>query len=161
MLTALQILTATETYVDVCISVFVKRFVLYSVYLVSVMTFQLANFMCYILASCQSDEECGLTEKCLQGQCNNPCDQPSACGMNAECRVFSHNKQCSCPPGFTGNQDVECVRSKYCIVYFIMLQNNLYSSMQNIYNIFVMVFNFSSCFMQVQFGLFWRQHLQR
>ena len=69
--------------------------------------------VCYISASCQSDEECSLTDKCLQGQCNNPCDQHSACGMNAECRVFNHNKQCSCPPGFTGNHDIECVRSKY------------------------------------------------
>jgi hypothetical protein len=71
--------------------------------------------MCLILASCQSDEECSLAEKCLQGQCNNPCDEQSACGMNAECRVISHNKQCSCPPGFTGNHDVECVRSKFSV----------------------------------------------
>lgn len=81
-------------------------------HLISIITFHFCD-MCCISAPCQSDEECSLTEKCLQGQCNNPCDQHSACGMNAECRVFSHNKQCSCPPGFTGNHDVECVRSEY------------------------------------------------
>jgi hypothetical protein len=90
----------------------IKLHVLNSLYIYLMITFHSHDIVCYILASCQSDEECSLTEKCLQGQCNNPCDQHSACGMNAECRVFSHNKQCSCPPGFTGNQDVECVRSK-------------------------------------------------
>ncbi|KAK3931322.1 Fibrillin-1, partial [Frankliniella fusca] len=59
---------------------------------------------------CQSDEECGLTEQCSRGQCTDVCDQRNACGMNAECRVLSHRKVCSCPPGFTGNHDVECVR---------------------------------------------------
>ncbi|CAG2055426.1 unnamed protein product, partial [Timema podura] len=71
------------------------------------------NTYCYqdiCRAPCLSDGECSLTEKCLQGQCRNPCDGASACGMNAECRVFTHQKQCSCPPGFTGNHDVECVR---------------------------------------------------
>ena len=80
-----------------------------------------SNTYCYgdiCRPSCQSDEECSLTEKCLQGQCNNPCEQRSACGMNADCRVFSHVKQCSCPPGFTGNQEVECVRSKWEICYW-------------------------------------------
>jgi hypothetical protein len=105
--------------------------------------FELPDLMYYILASCQSDEECSLTEKCLQGQCNTPCDQRYACGMNAECRVFSHNKQCSCPPGFTGNQDVECMRSKYCIGYLTLLQNISYSSMQNIYIIFILCYSIS------------------
>lgn len=68
--------------------------------------------MCVILAWCQSSNECGLTEECIQGQCNNPCEARSACGMNAECNVLNHAKQCSCPAGFTGNQLVECVRSK-------------------------------------------------
>lgn len=33
--------------------------------------------------------------------------------MNAECKAVNHFKQCSCPPGFTGNEEVECVRSMY------------------------------------------------
>lgn len=33
--------------------------------------------------------------------------------MNAICRIENHVIQCSCPYSFTGNQDVECVRSKY------------------------------------------------
>ncbi|XP_026670602.1 neurogenic locus notch homolog protein 2-like, partial [Ceratina calcarata] len=59
---------------------------------------------------CQSNEECNLSDVCLSGQCLDPCSVRAACGMNAECDVRSHIKQCSCPPGFTGNSEVECVR---------------------------------------------------
>jgi len=112
-MTVLQTPTAMETYVDVCISVVTLLHFINYLHLILMIIFYFSGIVCYISASCQSDEECSLTDKCLQGQCNNPCDQRSACGMNAECRVFNHNKQCSCPPGFTGNHDVECVRSKY------------------------------------------------
>lgn len=40
----------------------------------------------------------------------NPCLQTQACGMNAECHIQTHYKQCTCPAGFTGNPEVECVR---------------------------------------------------
>lgn len=66
-----------------------------------------------LLASCQSDAECGLSEQCLQGQCNNPCERQGACGLNANCKVFNHVKHCSCPAGFTGGSEIECVRSMY------------------------------------------------
>lgn len=63
---------------------------------------------------CLLDEECESTEKCTNGKCLNPCKTEKACGLNAECSTQNHIKQCSCSYGFTGNQDVECVRSKYC-----------------------------------------------
>lgn len=66
----------------------------------------------YNLAACQLTSECGQDEICLAGQCINPCHQESACGMNSECLMSSHVKQCTCPPGFTGNAAVECVRSE-------------------------------------------------
>lgn len=53
-----------------------------------------------------------MSDVCLNGQCLYPCDVREACGINAECKVKSHIKQCSCPPGFTGNSEVECVRCK-------------------------------------------------
>lgn len=37
------------------------------------------------------------------------------CGLNAICQTENHVVQCSCPNSFTGNQDVECVRSKYLV----------------------------------------------
>ncbi|XP_036344722.1 fibrillin-3-like, partial [Rhagoletis pomonella] len=60
--------------------------------------------------ACILDTECGSSEVCQGGQCINPCLQAQACGMNAECHIQTHYKQCSCPAGFTGNPDVECVR---------------------------------------------------
>lgn len=64
------------------------------------------------------DEECELMEKCNNGQCMNPCQLEKACGLNALCRTENHIMQCSCPLRFTGNQDVECVRSKYIYAHF-------------------------------------------
>lgn len=61
---------------------------------------------------CESDTECAQNEKCLQGQCLNPCSLPKACGMNALCTVDDHVKSCRCPEGFTGDKNVECIRSK-------------------------------------------------
>lgn len=72
-----------------------------------------ANTYCYeniCRPSCQSDEECNLTDRCLNGQCLDPCEVRTACGINADCQVNNHIKRCSCPPGFTGNSEVECVR---------------------------------------------------
>lgn len=66
----------------------------------------------YYLGICLVDEECGSNEKCFNGQCVNPCLMEKACGLNAYCRIDNHVVQCSCPQSFTGNQDVECVRSK-------------------------------------------------
>ncbi|KAF5291111.1 hypothetical protein FQA39_LY14353 [Lamprigera yunnana] len=60
---------------------------------------------------CQEDSECNLNEKCTQGQCLDPCDLKSSCGVNAVCKVSNHIKQCSCPEGFMGKEDVECIRS--------------------------------------------------
>lgn len=79
-----------------------------------------ANTYCYseiCKPACALDVECGFDERCSNGQCINPCEQPQACGMNAECLINSHYKQCSCPPGFTGNADVECVRSKFFLFF--------------------------------------------
>lgn len=61
---------------------------------------------------CEADSECQQDEQCLQGQCLNPCILKTSCGMNAICAVDNHSKHCSCPPGFTGNQDIECIRCK-------------------------------------------------
>lgn len=65
------------------------------------------------LGLCVVDEECDATEKCYSGKCLKPCDLEKTCGMNAICRTDNHIVQCSCPYSFTGNQAVECVRSKY------------------------------------------------
>lgn len=66
----------------------------------------------YVLGLCLIDEECDSNEKCFNGQCINPCKMEKTCGLNAICRTENHVVQCSCPQSFTGNQDMECVRSQ-------------------------------------------------
>ena len=61
-------------------------------------------------APCQSDNECGLLEACIRGQCSNLCDQNRACGLNAICDMVNHKKQCTCPASFTGTAETECYR---------------------------------------------------
>lgn len=70
------------------------------------------------LGLCLIDEECGSNEKCNSGQCVDPCQIAKSCGLNALCRTENHIVQCSCPYSFTGNQDIECVRSKYQYIFF-------------------------------------------
>lgn len=72
-----------------------------------------SNTYCYervCRPSCQTDEECNLSDSCISGQCLDPCNLRAACGINADCQVTMHTKRCSCPAGFTGNSEVECVR---------------------------------------------------
>lgn len=84
---------------------------MFEVYSYSYM-FKLLLLCLFYLGLCILDEECGSTEKCFNGQCVDPCQTERSCGLNALCRTENHVLQCSCPYGFTGNQDIECVRSK-------------------------------------------------
>lgn len=75
-----------------------------------------SNSYCYggtCKPACVLDQECALDEICSESQCVNPCTQPQSCGMNADCSTNNHFKSCNCPPGFTGNSAVECVRSEF------------------------------------------------
>lgn len=93
-----------------------------------------ANTYCYgeiCTPPCQNSEECQNNEVCLQGQCLNACTIKSSCGMNAECEINKHLKTCRCPPGFTGNPDVECFRCKY-IKFLSFLPTNPSSIFKNV-----------------------------
>ena len=62
------------------------------------------------VGTCYTDGSCKTNEICTAGRCRDPCSDPKACGVNALCSTAGHRKLCSCPPQFTGNSDVECVR---------------------------------------------------
>ena len=62
------------------------------------------------LARCLADINCKSSEVCINGQCKAPCEARNPCGLNAKCHTVKHKKQCICPPSFTGNGEVECVR---------------------------------------------------
>lgn len=64
---------------------------------------------------CITDDDCPLHEACDRSipDCRDPClDAP--CGIDASCRVQSHRHSCTCPPGYTGDPLVRCVKIEIC-----------------------------------------------
>ena len=59
------------------------------------------------LAGCKSDDECPLTQACIQRECQDPCPYEQ-CGIKAFCTVNRHRAKCQCPPGHKGSPYVEC-----------------------------------------------------
>eukprot|EP00095_Tigriopus_kingsejongensis_P012598 maker-scaffold642_size120736-snap-gene-0.27 protein:Tk12598 transcript:maker-scaffold642_size120736-snap-gene-0.27-mRNA-1 annotation:"GH13743" len=86
------------------------------------------NFVCVKPheKSCLVDINCNDDQVCSRSECKDPCQQPNACGVNALCASKNHQQVCSCPPGFTGNSKVECVR----IPSTCILDSNCPGSMQ-------------------------------
>ena len=59
------------------------------------------------LAGCKRDDECPLTQACIQRECQDPCPFET-CGIKAFCSVSSHRARCQCPPGHKGSPYIEC-----------------------------------------------------
>ena len=59
------------------------------------------------LAGCKSDDECPLSQACIQRECQDPCPFEQ-CGIKAFCTVNVHRARCQCPPGHKGSPYVEC-----------------------------------------------------
>lgn len=57
---------------------------------------------------CSVSSECSQDRACLNLRCVDPC--PGTCGNEAICKVTNHNPICSCPPGYTGDPFIRCVR---------------------------------------------------
>jgi hypothetical protein len=62
---------------------------------------------CNYLAGCKSDDECLLTQACIQRECQDPCPFEQ-CGRKATCTTRVHRARCQCPPGHKGSPYVEC-----------------------------------------------------
>ncbi|XP_071552987.1 uncharacterized protein [Panulirus ornatus] len=56
---------------------------------------------------CLSDTDCDREQTCVDRECKNPCLE-GICGTNARCRVVNRKVECSCPPNYYGNPQVEC-----------------------------------------------------
>uniref|UniRef100_A0A8D8TXE6 Neurogenic locus notch homolog protein 1 n=1 Tax=Cacopsylla melanoneura TaxID=428564 RepID=A0A8D8TXE6_9HEMI len=56
---------------------------------------------------CTSDEQCPSDRACVTGRCISPCH----CAPDAECHLFNHKPVCSCPVGYVGNAELQCVRA--------------------------------------------------
>lgn len=57
---------------------------------------------------CTSNEDCPLTEACISGMCQRPCDLHNPCAQNAVCVNTNHGSDCSCAEGYHGNGYVGC-----------------------------------------------------
>ena len=71
-----------------------------------------------LLAGCKSDDECPLTQACINRECQDPCIY-ERCGTNAECSVNRHLPKCTCLPGYRGDpyqlcRIIECLTDPEC-----------------------------------------------
>lgn len=73
------------------------------------MLWQSLHDIYFIAAGCKSDNECPLTQACIQRECQDPCIY-ERCGTNAQCVVQSHRATCICPPNYRGNPYDSCRR---------------------------------------------------
>ncbi|XP_064459913.1 uncharacterized protein LOC135370150 isoform X1 [Ornithodoros turicata] len=64
---------------------------------------------------CTTDDDCPLHEACdlNKKDCYDPCFI-DPCGFEAVCRVENHKTVCICPPSYTGNPLVRCVKVEVC-----------------------------------------------
>lgn len=75
---------------------------------------------------CVASTECTQDRACINQRCTDPC--PGTCAYQARCQTVNHNPICSCPPGYTGDPFVRCVKeeSKHrtgkLILYFLRPQ---------------------------------------
>jgi len=66
-------------------------------------------FGCSPLLSCSSDSECSLPDKCIQGECKDPCGHVR-CSSGSVCKVIDNKPICQCRPGYTGDGNRGCTR---------------------------------------------------
>ena len=84
--------------------------------------------------ACVVDRECGIGLVCMHGMCTDPCKEERPCASNAKCTIQEtrpiKSVTCTCPPGFTGDAQVQCRRSMklYIFINFIYHHNQDYAS---------------------------------
>lgn len=66
------------------------------------------NFTFYSVG-CTRNEDCHLTEACINNACQHPCAIHNPCAPNAVCINTNHGSDCSCAEGYQGNGYVGCV----------------------------------------------------
>lgn len=57
---------------------------------------------------CTSNEQCLQSASCINQRCRGVCN--GVCGVGAKCKPIKHNPICTCPPKYTGDPFVRCVR---------------------------------------------------
>lgn len=59
---------------------------------------------------CKSNDECSLSETCLNRNCVNPCAVGNPCAQTAECSAINHKAQCRCPADLIGDPFIRCYK---------------------------------------------------
>lgn len=67
------------------------------------------SFFGFCTVGCDSNEDCQLTEACINRACQRPCEIHNPCALNAVCVNTNHGSDCSCAEGYQGNGYVGCV----------------------------------------------------
>lgn len=73
--------------------------------------------MCFLFClnapvQCTVNEDCSLTEACIQNVCQHPCDVRNPCAEHAICINVNHGSDCSCVQNYHGNGYVGCQLGK-------------------------------------------------
>lgn len=61
---------------------------------------------------CTVNEDCSLTEACIQNVCQPPCSVRNPCAEHAICINVKHGSDCSCAKNYHGNGYVKCELGK-------------------------------------------------
>lgn len=57
---------------------------------------------------CQSNDDCPLNKACINNKCQNPCEVTAVCAIDEVCKVYQHQPECACPPGFIATKTGGC-----------------------------------------------------
>lgn len=71
----------------------------------------------FFIVSCTRNEDCSLTEACVNGECIHPCTIHNPCAHNAVCVNTNHGADCSCADGYQGNGYIGCTTGMHTILY--------------------------------------------
>lgn len=58
---------------------------------------------------CERNDDCPFNKACINAKCENPCEVTAVCGQNEICRVYQHQPECTCPPGFIYDEANGCI----------------------------------------------------
>lgn len=60
------------------------------------------------IVTCSRNQDCPVSETCIDSTCQRPCDIRNPCVEHAVCINTNHGSDCSCIEGFQGNGYVNC-----------------------------------------------------
>ena len=73
-------------------------------------------------AGCTTNNDCPGYAACKQRLCLNPCAEDNPCAKSALCKVVSHKPVCTCPDGYIGSPETNCLLRKYMEKVFAFIK---------------------------------------